>query len=1668
MLFVIGLNAQEKQEKYVFSEKAKVAFENVATPESTLKWMEIKKTERVPKDLFLTKSKEIFDLNEKSTFKEIKVNQTGNDWQHYRLQQMYEGIPIEGAHYLLHEKNGLIETANGHVVAGINVNTTPSISEEIALQMLLNEIGANKYAWEGNQNENSFPTGELAIVSTTGDLNAEDFVLGYKFKIKSINPLSHAEYIVDAFTGSLLHKNSLLCQYDVQGTCQTHRYGTQSITMDYDNNDYRLTESGRNIETYNGNGDDLDDLGVLYFNNPTNNWTNPNHTSGCEAHWIVEQTYDYFLDKHNWQGHDGSGSKMMTWVNVGDNWKNAKGGGGEIYLGEGDGINYGPFTAIDIVAHEYTHSIIQSTANLQYSRESGALNESFADIFGTVIEFEAEPNASDKDWLLGEDISLTGNWARDMSDPSLKGHPATYKDDNWGEVSSNCNILNDNCYVHSNSGVQNHWFYILANGKSGTNYYGYNYNVTGIGMNKAAQVALENLKNYLGPFSGYLDARNGAIQAANALGFTANEINRVEEAWCAVGLGDCTITSTGTIAVISPNGGESLNQGIAKNITWTTSGSTGAEVKIEYSINAGNEWHSITEATSNDGVYQWFPPDISTNLALVRVSSLNDETIFDSSDDYFTINSCGVKASFDVSDRSPCLNETVTFTSTSTGANTYKWYVNGILSYNGPIFNNVFVQAGTYTVELRANVGSDCGDVKTFNVFVLPAANADFNINSVSETISFNAPFNVPYFPDYDWTTGDGFGLSGSNVVKTYDSAGTYTVCLTVNTICGSDSQCKTIQANVLGCTDASACNYDSGANINDGTCIYGNCNNCLITDSLALVALYNSTGGPNWNNTWDLSQPVNTWWGITILGCHVTKIYLYNNDLTGSIPAEIGNLQHLENLNLARNSLTGLIPSEIGNLQHLTNIYMPWNNLTGSIPTEIGNLLNLKRLELHSNGLTGFIPSEIGNLLNLTDLRLDLNSLTGPIPAEIGNLLNLNRLNLSENSLTEIPTEIGNLQHLYNLNIYNCNLTGSIPLGIGNLQTLQTLHLNGNNLTGPIPSEIGNLQHLHTISMSYNNLTGPIPPEIGNLQTPFYIYLNNNNLTGSIPKQIGNLETLSKLSLGNNNLTGSIPSEIGNLRNLNNLSLNNNDLTGFIPSEIYDFQYLSTLKLSSNNLIGSIPSEIGSLVNLNVLELDSNNLTGCYPASLCNLTFLDFSNSNYNYFDCTENLGLPDNGSDQGFQDFCDGITPCSITEVYPGDLNFDGIANYKDIVTFGLHYGEFGISRGGAYQDVNWSGHPSDDWGATQENGSELKHTDADGNGVVDLNDAAAIQINYGNTHTASSITPSTNFNSNSPIEVSLQLNSEPSFVGNDDQLVLDIMVEDVYGSEVALYGGYFTIDYNDPDFVIDDIQVVLNQSWLGDPNQNVEYIIHNDDANKKINVGVTKVDHQNSIGEGAIGRLIATVNNDTPWDTITLDFAVSDIAMQNAEAYALPVGTNSTMTSFQVVQQECVPLLNVTSSTPLQFNHIAQGLIQTTGNINIDTNQTVNFRSDRLRVEDGFVVDDGAKFTFYNEPCGTGNRGVNTSVNTEGEFRFTKNLKSYNYQIDQENFICNFELIESDEISIEILDNNGETTRHNFGVKQSGQNQIILPNKKLPKGEFMVCLKVGFDRYYSHTFP
>ena len=211
-----------------------------------------------------------------------------------------------------------------------------------------------------------------------------------------------------------------------------------------------------------------------------------------------------------------------------------------------------------------------------------------------------------------------------------------------------------------------------------------------------------------------------------------------------------------------------------------------------------------------------------------------------------------------------------------------------------------------------------------------------------------------------------------------------------------------------------------------------------VASDREALTTLYHATGGDNWNrhHRWLSDAPLGEWYGVdTDSNGQVTDLVLDENQLSGEIPAELGNLSNLEYLYLGGNQLSGEIPGELAGLYKLAALLFDDNELTGPIPSWLGGLANLIKVNLSGNQLTGEIPMELGRLTNLETLDISDNQLTGTIPPQLRDLADLIWLTLSQNQLT-----------------------GQIPPELGHLSNVQDLHFSDNRLTGEIPPELGNL----------------------------------------------------------------------------------------------------------------------------------------------------------------------------------------------------------------------------------------------------------------------------------------------------------------------------------------------------------------------------------------------------------------------------------------------------------------------------------------------------------------------------------------------------------------------------------------------------------------------------------
>ncbi|RMH87340.1 MAG: T9SS C-terminal target domain-containing protein [Calditrichaeota bacterium] len=449
---------------------------------------------------------------------------------HTRYQQYHKGLKVIGAEYILHERNGRVVSANGYLQSDLDIDVQPQLSEREAFQIALNRVGGTLYKWQTEPELFQEPRGELVITSREFLMTKESYRLAYRFEIYAEQPLGRFIVDVDARTGDILNFYNRIHTVNVAATGTSLYNGTVSFTADqFGPSSYRLrqTVSGNGIETY-------DMQNGTNYNAAVDVTSSSTHFSGdptaVNAHWGAEQTHAYYLNRHGRNSYDGNGAVIRSYVHYSVNYNNAFWDGQRMTYGDGDGSTFSPLVSIDVVGHEITHGVTEHSANLVYSYESGALNESFSDIFGEAIENYA---TGSNDWLIGDDIDIQGNGIRNMSNPNEDGDPDTYHGTYWYSGSG------DNGGVHTNSGVQNFWFYLLVNGGSGVNDNGFSYNVSGIGLVDAAAIAYRNLTVYLTTNSNYSDAYLGSLDAATDLfGFGSAQYNSVSDAWDAVGVDD--------------------------------------------------------------------------------------------------------------------------------------------------------------------------------------------------------------------------------------------------------------------------------------------------------------------------------------------------------------------------------------------------------------------------------------------------------------------------------------------------------------------------------------------------------------------------------------------------------------------------------------------------------------------------------------------------------------------------------------------------------------------------------------------------------------------------------------------------------------------------------------------------------------------------------------------------------------------------------------------------------------------------------------------------------------------------------------------------------------------------------------------------------------------------
>ncbi len=541
------------------------------------------KTIRFSNQIKIDGAKNIFineyGLDKNSTFVQDKSITDRKGIKHNKFQQFYKNIKIEYGTMIIHSKDGNVISINGELYNPDGLSIKSNLTPTIALQKAITHIDAKSYLWADAEAAKSIsykkPEGELVIFPLL-EKEGVTFKLAYKFDIYATVPVSRGVVYIDAHNGNFLYNDPIIKHihnkeslssnkidkkiksnannsiFLSSGTADTRYSGNRTIeTKAESNGTFTLNDDTRNVHTYNAQNSPTDgtyQFTKVDFVDNDNNWTAAEHDNAArdnaalDAHWGAINVFDFWalLGRNSI---DDAGMEIRSYVHVGTNYFNAFWNGSVMSYGDG---NPDPLTGIDVVGHEMAHGVTTWTANLVYARESGAMNEGFSDIFGAAVEFMAKgtgtnTNPNPETWLIGEDFTTP---FRSMSDPKSKGDPDTYNGNNYIDASDNCIPAggaggNDFCGVHTNSGVLNHWFYILVTGKTGSNDAGDVYDVTGIGMTKAQEIAYLTLRDYLSPNSTFMDARNSAIEvASNLYGSNSAERKTTQDAFFAVNIGD--------------------------------------------------------------------------------------------------------------------------------------------------------------------------------------------------------------------------------------------------------------------------------------------------------------------------------------------------------------------------------------------------------------------------------------------------------------------------------------------------------------------------------------------------------------------------------------------------------------------------------------------------------------------------------------------------------------------------------------------------------------------------------------------------------------------------------------------------------------------------------------------------------------------------------------------------------------------------------------------------------------------------------------------------------------------------------------------------------------------------------------------------------------------------
>ncbi len=474
---------------------------------------------------------------------------------HTRVRQTVEDIPVWESEAIVHLKDdGTLSSITDDLKESVVVNTQPNFSAEDAIKIAEKMyVESNSLTKKANSELLTTNSSKIFTAESTADLwvyRGEDRDhLAYRVQMRREDGTEDTALpviFVDAQTGEKVY------EYDNLQTASGSSLYSGSVTVDtsVSGSTYYMEDLTRKMGTFNMNNTGNTSTGTggtqSRYTDTNDVWDSTTQKAGVDAHYGAAATYDYYKYVHGRNGIDGNSGPGSTTafansaiklvpsrVHFGASYNNAFWNGSAMTYGDGDGTQFTPLVTLDIAGHEMTHGVTERTANLTYSGESGALNESMSDVFGAMVESRARGDVvNDDTWKIGEQAytpGTAGDALRSMKDTHSGGDPDHYSERYTG--------TSDNGGVHTNSGIGNNVFYLAAAG--GTNHVS-GVAVTGMGAAAAAKIWYRALTVYMTSSTNYAGARTATLSAATDLyGSASAQYTTTATAWCAAGIGSC-------------------------------------------------------------------------------------------------------------------------------------------------------------------------------------------------------------------------------------------------------------------------------------------------------------------------------------------------------------------------------------------------------------------------------------------------------------------------------------------------------------------------------------------------------------------------------------------------------------------------------------------------------------------------------------------------------------------------------------------------------------------------------------------------------------------------------------------------------------------------------------------------------------------------------------------------------------------------------------------------------------------------------------------------------------------------------------------------------------------------------------------------------------------------